>query len=245
MSISDYLKSFFRRILISLNLNITENIKTDILTKKALRRILSHTSNCIDIGAHKGELLDMFLRLSPQGRHIAFEPIPHLYQQLKKRYSNQAKVYPYALSDQSGTTTFQHVTNAEAYSGIKRRSYDVKEPNINVITVESKTLDEMIDDTVDLIKIDVEGGEYQVLIGAQQIINQCKPSIIFEFGKGASEYYETTPEMMFQLLANEYQYDIFNLANFISKKEPYKLSSFRSCFEQNSHYYFVAQPKGN
>ena len=42
-----------------------------------LRSTLSENSNCIDIGAYRGRVLEEFIRVAPYGRHIAYEPLPH------------------------------------------------------------------------------------------------------------------------------------------------------------------------
>ena len=43
-----------------------------------LRLTLQPTDCCIDVGANRGQLLEEFVRLSPGGRHLAFEPVPVL-----------------------------------------------------------------------------------------------------------------------------------------------------------------------
>ena len=48
--------------------------------------VLRRDSNCIDVGAHAGSMLQRMLRVAPQGRHIAIEPIPELAQRLRVKY---------------------------------------------------------------------------------------------------------------------------------------------------------------
>ena len=51
--------------------------------------------------------------------------------------------------------------------------------------VQVKTIDQIWQDLsrpqVSLIKIDIEGGEYAAILGATQLIGQCKPHILFEW----------------------------------------------------------------
>ena len=56
--------------------------------------------------------------------------------------------------------------------------------NIHKIKIKTTTLDEELinEKRVDLIKIDVEGGEFAVLKGSEKIINKFHPVIIFEHG---------------------------------------------------------------
>ena len=44
--------------------------------EKFMRKVLKKSSNCIDVGAHLGSFLSLIYRISPEGRHMAFEPVP-------------------------------------------------------------------------------------------------------------------------------------------------------------------------
>ena len=54
----------------------------------------------------------------------------------------------------------------------------------NKVSTESTTLDEYVKNNnisnIDLIKLDTEGAEYQILLGAEETINKYKPIIICE-----------------------------------------------------------------
>ncbi len=238
------LKQLIRQVLNFLHLDITKNLEYDRLTKLIMKKVINAGSNCIDVGCHKGEILDTIIKRSPNGQHFAFEPIPYLYDQLKATYSLQASIYPYALSDSSGTTTFQLVKNAPAYSGIKKRSYQVETPDIEEITVVLKTLDEVIppDVKIDLIKIDVEGGEFGVLKGANNLLKKSKPVIIFESGLGASDYYGTNPADLYNYITTDIGLKISTLKSFINKDNALTLAEYEKAFNSNSEYYFIAYP---
>ncbi|MFA5574556.1 MAG: FkbM family methyltransferase [Brumimicrobium sp.] len=235
-------KETLRRILIALRLDLTKNLEYDRLTKAILKKTLKETFNCIDVGCHKGEILDIILEYAPKGKHLAFEPIPSLYENLKKKYTKNVTVYPYALSNISGKTTFNFVKNAPAYSGIRKRKYDVKNPDIKEIEVEVKKMDEIvaINQRIDFIKIDVEGGEYGVLVGARNTLLRNYPVILFESGKGASEFYGKTPDELHQYLVGEIGYKIYTLKSFIGDKESISESEFVNYFNTNKEYGFVA-----
>lgn len=236
------LKDFVRNILMLLHLDLTKNLKYDRLTKAIMKRIIKANSNCIDVGCHKGEMLEIILKLAPAGKHFAFEPIPFFYDFLIKQFQTKAHIYPYALAEKSGEAIFNYVKNAPAYSGLKKRKYNIQNPDIEEINVEIKTLDELIDSEIkiDFIKIDVEGAEFGVLKGARQILKNSKPFIIFECGLGASEYYQTIPKELFDFITNEIGLKISLLQNFLKDEKSLNSKEFLNYYEKNSEYYFIA-----
>lgn len=236
------IKDSIRNILNLLHLDLTKNLEYDRLTKAIIRRHLSSDSNCIDIGCHKGEIMDFFIHYSPEGKHIGFEPIPHLYNNLKSKFGEKVDIYPYALSDKEGKSTFQYVKNAPAYSGIKKRRYDIQNPDIEEIDVELKQLDNIIPSkhNIDFIKIDVEGAEFMVLSGAKRILSESKPIILFEFGLGASDFYGTSSNDIFELLTKDQDRKIYTLKSFINGGKHLDLLGFDSLYNSNKEYYFVA-----
>lgn len=237
------LKRTARGVLNALHLDLTRNLEYDRLTKLIIKKSIDRASNCIDVGCHKGEILDLFLKYAGEGKHYAFEPIPDFYNELKSRYQGKCNVLPYALGEKNETTTFNYVKNDPAYSGIKKRRYDIKNPEIEKIEVQVKKLDEVIPNNIciDLIKIDVEGAEFMVLKGARKILQRCKPIIIFEFGLGASDYYGTTPEDLYSFFENETELNIYNLRDWIKNKKPLQKQEFIKSYKTNSDYYFLAR----
>lgn len=236
------LKNFIRKALIFLHLDITQNLKYDRLTNLIIRRVVGPTTNCIDVGCHKGEILDLILHQAPTAKHFAFEPIPYLFASLQKKYTNQASLYPYALSNQNGQTTFNVVKNAPAYSGLNKRQYAVANPDIEEITVEVRTLDSLIpqDITIHFIKIDVEGGEFGVLKGAEQLLKRCKPTILFECGLGASNFYGTNPTELYQYLTQTIGLQVYTLQAFTNQAQALTQQAFTAHYNNNTEYYFVA-----
>lgn len=236
------LKNIIRSTLIFLKLDLTKNLEYDRLTKLIMKRIIDDNSNCIDVGCHKGEILDLILKFSPKGKHFAFEPIPYLFNQLENKYRNRAAIYPFALSDKNGETTFQLVKNAPAYSGINKRKYNIAHPDIEEIKVKLRKLDEVIprEVKIDFIKIDVEGGEFGVLKGAEGLLKKNLPVVIFECGMGASDYYGTNPLDLYNYLVQDIGLHIYTLRSYIKGNKPLTANGFEDCFRTNREYYFIA-----
>lgn len=235
-------KQAIRSTLIFLGLDLTKNLEYDRLTEKIMKREIKPNHNCIDIGCHKGEILELMLKLAPNGKHFAFEPIPYLYENLKRSFDNKVTIYPYALAESNGQSTFQLVKNAPAYSGIKKRQYDIQNPEIEEIEVELMRLDELIPEnlTIHFIKIDVEGAEYGVLKGAKELLKRDRPTLLFECGKGASDFYGTKPLDIHQFITADIGLNIYTLKSFIKAPVPLSKEDFEALFESNKEYYFVA-----
>jgi FkbM family methyltransferase len=238
------IKDIVRKILIKLPFPLTENIKTDQQTNRLLSQILKPDSNCIDVGCHKGEIMDEIIKNASNGEHFGFEPIPYLFNNLLTKYKNKkVTIYPYALSNIEGKSQFNLVTTNPAYSGLMKRNYDRPEED-TTIDVEVKLLDNLIDPTlkIDFIKIDTEGAELLVLQGASSIMTKWKPTVLFEFGLGASDVYGTTPKDIFHYF-NSKGLSIYTLKSCLSKeKTNLTLEEFDETYHSKLDYIFVAMP---
>lgn len=207
-----------------------------------MRMILSKNSSCVDVGAHAGSVLKEILDLSPLGEHYAFEPIPYLFSGLKARDEFQrVKLYDIALSDQFGEDTFFLVKNAPAFSGLKQRHYDCPDPAIQEINVKKSRLDDIvpIGHKIDFIKIDVEGGELPVMRGAERVIRESRPFIVFESGLGASERYGTTGSSLYEFLADSCSLEINSLDGFLTGSSGLTKNELIDVFNKTERYYFI------
>ena len=220
---------------------LTKGHRMDRLSERIIKGYCQPDFNCIDIGAHTGEILDVILSAAPGGRHFAFEPLPHLYAGLQTRYGQRVQVFNCALSDETRRSSFQHVTSNPAYSGIKRRLYDRKNESIEEIQVELRRLDDCIPAEVPIhfIKIDVEGAELLTLKGGDRILGSHKPMILFEHGlKGASCYGYDANDIWEFLISHGYA--IHTLTNYINDLDPLSRDALVSHFNLGDEFYFVA-----
>ncbi len=237
------IKNQLKEIIKKLPVAFTKNQQYDRLTKKIIQKHLQTKSNCIDIGMHKGEIFDLFLKQAPQGNHFGFEPIPILFNELEKKYSvkENCRLFQIALSNEKKISPFNYVITNPAYSGIKKRKYDRKDEIDSSIEVQTDLLDNLIPGniTIDFIKIDVEGGEMPVLEGGKKLLAVNHPIIVFECGIGASDLYGTTPEKLFSFF-EALNYKISLLNDFLNNKKPLSSAHFSDQFYQNKNYYFVA-----
>ncbi|MEA2454688.1 MAG: hypothetical protein QOI45_950, partial [Thermoleophilaceae bacterium] len=174
---------------------------------------LAPDSGCIDIGAHTGNVLTEMRRVAPRGRHIAYEPLPHLADHLRASFPD-VDVRCAALSDHAGEASFARVRAAEAWSGLLFRPLPGNaEPDLEEITVRLEVLDDALppDFVPAMVKIDVEGAEEQVVRGALRTLREHKPLVVFEHGLGSANAYGTEPDDLHRLLVEEAGLRIFDL----------------------------------
>ena len=217
----------------------------DEQTFAVMRRYLDPDSSCIDVGAHSGEILREIVRLAPRGRHFAFEPIPALAEGLRGRFP-AVEIHACALSDSEGETTFNYVSNAPAYSGLRRRAYDRPDADIQEIQVPVRRLDDVVPRTaqVRFVKIDVEGAEYWVMKGGSELIRRCHPIVVFEAGVKSTSFYDVTPAMIFDLLVSHSGLKLSTMARLLAGKPDLSEREFAQSYHNGEDFYFVAYPQG-
>jgi len=186
----------------------TDNRNLELL----LGFLLAEDSNCIDVGANEGRFLYEMTRRAPRGRHIAWEPVPHLAARLRELFPT-AEVHDAAVGDTPvGETSFVVVKNDPAYSGLRARDmpdgFETEEIHVRMERLDSELPPDYVPT---LIKIDVEGAELGVLRGAAETIRRHRPVIAFEHGPGASEHYGTTPEAIHDFVCGELGMRIFDM----------------------------------
>jgi FkbM family methyltransferase len=225
--------------LLSIRARLKPELRRDRRDTEHLRLLLSflltRDANCIDVGAHLGEALEEMLRVAPEGRHIAFEPLPDFHARLVEEFPG-VDVRNVALSDHEGEASFTYVRTRPGYSGFRERTYPAAE-EIETISVPVATLDGSLPDgyVPTLIKVDVEGAEQQVLEGAMETLSTFRPTLVFEHGTAAREY-GTRPETIFDLLADGAGLRVFDLEG----NGPYGRAEFTAVCDRGKHWNFLA-----
>lgn len=107
---------------------------------------------------------------------VAFEPNPAQATIIRVEYP-EIEVHELAASDAKGSAPFMVYEGDEGIVGSSSLNLRWKEDDIpgHQITVETDRLDNLIkDEQIDIMKIDVEGYSYQVLMGIGDKLNQVK-----------------------------------------------------------------------
>jgi FkbM family methyltransferase len=146
-----------------------------------LESLCTIDKDSIDVGAHDGCYVHFLRKFS---RHVyAFEPIPWMAADLEKKFPHHVTVRPEALSRADGTATL-HMPVVDGHfvpgcSTISEAAFSVYGGSKD-ISVPVRTLDGVYAGDVGFIKIDVEGHEIEVLDGARETIERCRPNLLVE-----------------------------------------------------------------
>jgi FkbM family methyltransferase len=148
----------------------------------------------IDGGANRGSFTDAFLQLHQPERLVLVEAIPGLAAKLRAKYAadRRVSVVSAALADTKGEAEFE-INRSEASSSLlaidprnsKWFSRDLKvDRAIRVPTITlSALMEEQGLQTVDLLKLDLQGAERLVLTGGEQVLDSVRVIYIEVFFK--------------------------------------------------------------
>ena len=221
----------------------SKNSLYDYQTIRLMRRVLRSDSVAIDVGAFQGGMLRHLFRLAPQGRHLAFEPVPERAARLQVAFPG-ATVHACAVGDAPGQATFFEGLEHPALSGLRRRAKVLPHEPVREIHVPIDTLDRRVppDRSIAFVKVDVEGGELGVFRGGIETLRRNRPVIVFECGLGGADYFNTKPQDVFDFMGSEVGLKISLLGDWLAGKQPLSRDAFVDQFENRLNFYFVAHP---
>jgi len=144
------------------------NYHWDILCEKEtaekLNSYLSPGITFVDIGCQKGMYSNYVKqKLNNDCRVIAIDAVEH--PEIKNILSEKDVFYQAILGDKQTTkNVFYRCDNNPKYIELKS----------------THALDDLIDEQVDIIKLDCDGWEYEILLGASRVLQESRPLIIVE-----------------------------------------------------------------
>ena len=155
----------------------------------------------IDGGAHMGRhAIPLAQLVGAEGKVLAFEPLPFIAARLQQSLvtaglNQRVRLRPEALAREAGHRSFVVVHNMPEFSGLQSRTYDGFVPEQSEIQVDVQTLDAVLapgtrSGSLSFVKLDLEGGEFRALQGAESTLRTHQPPCVFENGLAstASDY---------------------------------------------------------
>ena len=174
---------------------------------------LSKGKTFIDIGANIGQhSMYAATLVGPTGSVHAFEPIPTIYRQLTQ--SIQANHFEGIIHSHNvalgtdNTDELLYVANNAGGSSLVNNT-DTKE----TITVHIRNGDKELEacEHIDVIKIDVEGYEYEVLQGIRKTLEKHQPILFLEFSGDSYKMQNKSHGMKILSLLRSCGYSLFDI----------------------------------
>jgi FkbM family methyltransferase len=162
----------------------------------------------VDAGAHIGQYtLLAALEVGPQGAVHAFEPVPKNFDQLafhvrENHLESTVKTNMLALWHEADTLSLnlsgEQPLNPGAYTaGLTPRSVDS-------VACKAVSLDSYVRENhiarVDVIKMDIEGSEWNALKGARDVLARWQPTILMELSRPMCSGLGYQPEQIWEFL---------------------------------------------
>lgn len=156
----------------------------------AIRQHLASGGTFVDVGAHIGYYsLKAAEVVGPAGHVIAIDPNPEIIRQLRDNISaSEARtisVQPVACADAEGTLELFAARGVNTgQTSLSHANASQSGQAVTTYRVRARPLDDILREErvsrVDVVKIDVEGAEFLVLKGAQDMLDRYHPVLLVE-----------------------------------------------------------------
>ena len=178
------------------------------------REVLRPGMGVIDLGANIGFFTMLAASIvGPAGSVLALEPNPANARMAEASRRLNGFNHVVVLQAAAGREAGMLALNASFSNGMTS-SLD-EEVLLDAVTVGCVAVDQVAlgGRRIDLMKIDVEGAEYNALLGSLGLIRRDQPAIVFEFGPGQMPGISgvTGEEMLDWLIHEGYSLDVLQL----------------------------------
>jgi len=168
---------------------------------KFFNEVVKEGMTVVDIGANIGYYTLLACRnVGGKGKVFAYEPEHANYKVLQRNVKengfNNAILLQQAVGDKSGKVSLFLSPKGHGEHSIYESGHDLGNIEVDIIT-----LDECFDGKVDVMKMDIEGGELSALVGMEKVIKQNDDVKLFvEFYPDGFNRTEHTPQKFWSKL---------------------------------------------
>jgi FkbM family methyltransferase len=166
-----YVHRFGTTTRLSLGHGSDESVLSEVFLEEQYS--VSHTDAVrviVDLGGNVGFSAVYFAMRFPQARIFTLEPDPAAFRSLLKNTEAFPGIrsFPLAAAAENGTLTLHSSTGSTMSSSVYRRAQHAESHRVEAITLDEFLSLEGID-AVDILKIDIEGAEFDVLRSARSL----------------------------------------------------------------------------
>lgn len=159
---------------------------------ECLSQQVKKTAIIYDVGANCGYLSMIMAELSSDGKVFSFEPDQRNIKAIKQNISDNniknIRIISHPVNDRGGAVRFAtYSSTLISHIAIGDQAPDAEFIDMNAITLDQFVYDDG-NPPPDLIKIDVEGGEVNVLLGSNRLLHEFTPDVIVEIRDFDNEY---------------------------------------------------------
>ena len=150
-------------------------------TEELFQNAIKPGSTVLDLGAHHGFFSLLASRMvGDEGMVYAFEPAPENFQILEKNIELNQLTNVVAINKAVGDATTTMSFFIEKENDVQGSLYSTLRSNEFTIPVECITIDDYMDGApVDVIKMDIEGGEPYALAGMTKTLSKSTDPVLF------------------------------------------------------------------
>lgn len=157
----------------------------DFEIRRIIKKYLKPGGVFIDVGANVGYLSAVGAGLvGKTGQVHSFEPVPRYFD-----YVQRTAKFIYSLGPKNHVE--YEVDNIHT---------NLPTTNVNVITLDDLLKSRKEVNKIDFIKVDVEGYEYDFLLGARETIEAFRPMVLMEIEEHRLVKFNTTAEQIFNFM---------------------------------------------
>ncbi len=201
-----------------------------------------------DVGANVGIMSLQFAKSIPRGNVYAFEPTHYAYKRLKKNISLNTSASNIITIQSFVSRQSMHDHQIKAYSSWKvdGKKTEATHPvhggtampadDVPATSLDDFCINEKIS-RLDFIKIDTDGHEIDVLMGAEKCIGKFRPQIIFEVGLYIMKEHGISFSDYWRFFTS-LKYELFNSAN----KKRIDMSNYKRVIPAKGTIDILAQP---